>query len=115
MVMKFLSSLFSSPFPSIDARTYQSEYFGKNDHLLLDVRTPQEFKSGHIPGAKNIPLDRLSQQLKQVPTDKQVIVVCQTGMRSRSACNMLFKAGYQNVTNFKGGTSVWRMIGQPLK
>jgi rhodanese-related sulfurtransferase len=115
MVMNFLKSIFTSPFPSMDARTYLDTHFGKPDHVLIDVRTAQEFKSGHIPGAKNIPLDQLGKQLKSIPNNKPVIVVCQSGNRSRSACHTLWNAGYQNITNFKGGTFGWRMLGQPLK
>jgi phage shock protein E len=115
MVMKFLKSLFSSPFPGMDIQTYHSTHFGKNDHVLIDVRTPQEFKSGHIPGAKNIPLQTLAAQMGQVPNNKPVIVVCRSGNRSHSACHTLWNAGYTNITNLKGGTISWQMQGHPLK
>lgn len=115
-MFEMLGKLFGggASIPSVDAATYKNDYYGKNDHLLIDVRTAGEFKSGHIPGAKNIPLDQLSNQLQQIPRDKTLIIVCQSGNRSRTACNLLLRAGYENAINFKGGTIRWRMGGNPL-
>jgi len=113
--MNFFRNLFTPKFPSIDAAAYKEQYFKKNNHVLIDVRTPGEFKSGHIPGAKNIPLDKLSKQLNKIPKNRSVIVVCQSGNRSRSACNMLINAGYEDVTNFSGGTIRWRMGGNKVE
>lgn len=70
---------------------------------LIDVRTPNEFSSGHIPQAKNVPLDRIhSYQGK----NKEVYVICQSGMRSKQAVTILNKKGYQ-ATNIQGGMSQW--------
>ncbi len=113
--MNFFRNLFTPRFPSIDVKTYQDEYYKKNNHVLIDVRNPQEFQSGHIPGAKNVPLNKLSKQMKKVPKNRPVIVVCQSGNRSRSACNLLVNAGYDNVTNLNGGTIRWRMAGNKVE
>lgn len=71
--------------------------------VLLDVRTPQEYKSGHIPGSKNIPLDRL-QKVSGVVKDKDtaVYVYCQSGGRSRAAASALKQMGYENVMDYGG-------------
>lgn len=76
--------------------------------FYLDVRTPAEFKGNHIKGFKNIPLQTLNRQLNQIPKDKEVLVICQSGMRSKQAIKVLKKAGYSNVTEVRGGMNAWR-------
>ena len=76
--------------------------------FYLDVRTPSEFKGNHIKGFKNIPLQTLNSQLNQIPQDKEVLVICQSGMRSKPAVKVLKKAGYSNVTEVRGGMNAWR-------
>ncbi|MGX9805737.1 rhodanese-like domain-containing protein [Exiguobacterium acetylicum] len=76
--------------------------------FYLDVRTPAEFKGNHIKGFKNIPLQTLNSQLNQIPKDKEVLVICQSGMRSKQAVKVLKKAGYTNVTEVRGGMNAWR-------
>ncbi|WP_294750728.1 rhodanese-like domain-containing protein [uncultured Exiguobacterium sp.] len=76
--------------------------------FYLDVRTPAEFKGNHIKGFKNIPLQTLNSQLNQIPKDKEVLVICQSGMRSKQAVKVLKKAGYSNVTEVRGGVNAWR-------
>ncbi|MBP2243262.1 rhodanese-related sulfurtransferase [Cytobacillus eiseniae] len=76
---------------------------------LVDVRTPAEFKGNNIRGFKNLPLHQLSQKAeKELSKDKEVIVICQSGMRSQKASKMLKKLGFMKVTNVKGGMSAWR-------
>ncbi|UKS56439.1 rhodanese-like domain-containing protein [Exiguobacterium acetylicum] len=76
--------------------------------FYLDVRTPAEFKGNHIKGFKNIPLQTLNSQLNQIPKDKEVLVICQSGMRSKQAIKVLKKAGYTDVTEVRGGMNAWR-------
>lgn len=111
----FITKLFKAPFDSIDVAAYKNDYFKKNNHVLIDVRSAQEFKGGHVPNAKNIPLDSLSKQVNKIPKDKTVIVICQSGMRSASACKTLIAAGYSNVLNLRGGTSSWQMQANPVE
>lgn len=113
--MNFLSSLFGGGAPQIDIETYLEEYYKQNNHVLIDVRTAREFKSGHLPRAKNIPLNDIQGKLQQIPKDKTVILVCQTGNRSGSAARTLLKVGYENVINLKGGTGRWQRLGHPVK
>lgn len=72
---------------------------------LLDVRTPGEFNTGSVKNAVNIPLDRLSSNLKKLPKDKPVIVFCRTGSRSAMAKRILTQKGY-DVLNGGGWGSV---------
>lgn len=78
---------------------------GKRSFTLLDVRTAGEFKARHIQGAVNLPL---GSNLSTVPKDKEVVVICQSGMRSLTACKQLKKLGYHNIMNVRGGMNAWR-------
>ncbi|SMB92743.1 Rhodanese-related sulfurtransferase [Desulfonispora thiosulfatigenes DSM 11270] len=73
--------------------------------LILDVRTPQEFKTGHLIKAKNIPLSRLKTAIvkNKVSKESKIIVVCRSGMRSNKAALILHKSGYKNIYNLQGG------------
>ena len=77
---------------------------GKKNENLIDVREPIEFHNGHVPGAKNIPMQRLLSNPQQyLDKDKNYKIVCQSGGRSARACGMLSEMGY-DVTNVAGGT-----------
>ncbi|MEJ9152341.1 rhodanese-like domain-containing protein [Bacillus smithii] len=79
----------------------------KKDVHYIDVRTPMEFQTNHIPGFKNIPLHELPKRVHELSKDKEVIVICQSGMRSAKASKLLKKLGFQRVTNVKGGMNAW--------
>ncbi|WP_165005695.1 MULTISPECIES: rhodanese-like domain-containing protein [unclassified Enterococcus] len=72
--------------------------------VLLDVRTPSEYRSGHIKQAKNVPLQKINGYNGE--KDKTVYVICQSGMRSKQAAKELTKAGY-DVINVRGGMNQW--------
>lgn len=74
---------------------------------FIDVRTSGEYKSHHIKGFKNIPLQELSVKASQLSKEKEIIVICQSGMRSTKASKLLKKMGFKHVTNVKGGMSTW--------
>lgn len=79
------------------------EYHGVPGAVLLDVRTPQEYREGHIPGSKNAPLQSLGEG-RGVPAGKDVplFVYCHSGARSRQAAGILTRMGYENVKNIGG-------------
>ena len=74
---------------------------------FIDVRTPGEFKGNHIRGFRNIPLDQLLQSSDSLSKDQEVVLICQSGMRSNKASKSLRKSGFEKVTNVKGGMSAW--------
>ncbi|MFN2746378.1 rhodanese-like domain-containing protein [Bacillus sp. z60-18] len=74
---------------------------------FIDVRTPGEFRTKHIKGFQNIPLSILPQQTDQLSKDREVLVICQSGMRSMKASKVLKKQGFKHVTNIKGGMNAW--------
>ncbi|WP_077326932.1 rhodanese-like domain-containing protein [Virgibacillus siamensis] len=74
---------------------------------LIDVREPQEFKKGHILGARNIPLTQMRQRLVELRKDKPVYLYCQSGSRSARAAQLLHKKGYEDLNQLKGGFKKW--------
>lgn len=75
---------------------------------IVDVRTPEEFAGGAYPGAVNIPLQALGSRLGEIPRDKPVVVYCRSGGRSSQAATLLGQAGYGDVTNGGGLSSMPR-------
>jgi rhodanese-related sulfurtransferase len=73
---------------------------------LLDVREDDEWESGHIPGAKHIPVGSLKERHKELDPSEEIIVVCRSGNRSALACEYLASLGY-NVVNLQGGMLAW--------
>ena len=72
--------------------------------VLIDVRSPQEYNEGHLPGAINIPEYEIRRVKNEMPKlNQQIVVYCQYGGRSRDAYNMLKKMVYTNVYSLKGG------------
>lgn len=84
----------------------KKELTNKNKQFI-DVRTPGEFLSRNIRGFNNIPLQQLAQKANELSKDKEVIVICQSGMRSNKASKLLKTLGFKNVTNVKGGMNAW--------
>jgi len=70
-----------------------------NGAVIIDVRTPGEFASGHLKQAMNIPLNTLHSRLAKLKKDKPVITCCASGMRSSSAKSMLKSKGFEQVYN----------------
>ncbi|MDP9005705.1 MAG: rhodanese-like domain-containing protein [Actinomycetota bacterium] len=80
---------------------------------VLDVRQPDEYEAGHVPGAHLIPLGELGARHTEVPNDQEVYVVCGGGGRSAAATEALNGAGYRAV-NVAGGTRGWIDAGNPV-
>ena len=82
------------------------EYAETENAVLLDVRTPQEYREGHIPGSKNVPLQTID-KISSVADNKNIplFVYCYSGGRSRQAASMLQHMGYNNVQNIGGITT----------
>ncbi len=70
--------------------------------VIVDVRTPEEFRDGAYPGALNIPVSNLAGRLSEIPKDKPVVLYCASGARSASAARTLKQAGYADVINAGG-------------
>lgn len=84
---------------------------------VLDIRDANEFVKSHIENAINLPLDKLEERISSLEKHKNqpLIVVCQTGARSVSACKILTKAGFEQVFNLNGGMQSWEDNKLPIK
>lgn len=98
--------------PAKGLKTLRDEDFRKEiesspNRILIDVREPNEFKSGYIPGAKNIPLSEFNRRLAEIPKDRELFLYCRSGMRSKTAARILGKNGYTRLAHLQGGISAW--------
>ncbi len=80
----------------------------KADDLLLDVRTKEEFLSGNINNAINIPVDEIRSRLNEIPKDKNIFIYCEAGLRGYLAQRILKQNGFNNVLNLSGGYKLWK-------
>jgi metal-sulfur cluster biosynthetic enzyme/rhodanese-related sulfurtransferase len=96
------------PYRDVDAAEALALYERTPDLFVLDVRTPAEFASGHIPKARLIPLDELEDRLAELPArDTAILVHCAAGGRSAAACDLLGQRGYARLLNLAGGMHAW--------
>ncbi|MCR6097152.1 rhodanese-like domain-containing protein [Salipaludibacillus agaradhaerens] len=81
---------------------------GDRKRQFVDVRTPDEYAGNHIKGFKNIPLHNLTTRLDELSKIKEIVLICQSGMRSNKASKILIKKGFAKVTNIQGGMASWK-------
>jgi rhodanese-related sulfurtransferase len=88
----------------------------REDAKVLDVREPDEFASGHLPDAINIPVGKLVDRMHELERfkDKPLIVCCASGMRSNRGCAELKKAGFAKLYNLDGGMDAWLSANYPV-
>lgn len=92
---------------TLNAASFKQELEQAKPSLLIDVREPGEFKGGHIQGAKNIPLSELNRRLDEIPKDRDLLIYCRSGMRSKTAAKVLMKNGFNRIAHLRGGISSW--------
>ena len=106
------------PMPTTDAPSVKTEDAGpwiqENKPLIVDVREPDEFAAGHLPGATNIPQADLGVRIEEVPADKPVLVVDAAGGRAPRAASFLQANGRTNVMYLAGGSNAWKEAGNQL-
>lgn len=84
--------------------------------LILDVRTPHEFYAGHIPGARNIPLDQVMNYVGDLKQYTEILVYCKMGGRAATACDILESLGLKNLSCLDdGGFPNWKASGFPAE
>ncbi|GIO65884.1 rhodanese-like domain-containing protein [Paenibacillus sp. FSL M7-1455] len=81
---------------------------GRGDVQLIDVRELDEYKEGHIPGVKLIPLSQLEVRHDEIERGKDAILICRSGGRSRQACEFLASRGHRKLQNMSGGMLSWK-------
>lgn len=89
--------------------------FHRQGASFVDVREPDEWDEGHIPGALHIPLGELPERLSELPAESDLILVCRSGGRSAAATEFLLRSGYPRVANLAGGMLAWQEAGHPVE
>jgi rhodanese-related sulfurtransferase len=92
--------------PEVSPEELRARLAGASPPFLLDVREPDEITEWAFPGAVNIPLGALGERVHEVPTDRDVVVICHAGVRSATAADALMKAGWP-AQNLRGGVIAW--------
>jgi len=89
----------------------------REDAHIVDVREVDEFATGHLPEAKNIPVGKLAERAAELEKfkDKPIILCCASGMRSAKASGELKKLGFEKLYNLAGGVDAWVGAGYPIK
>ena len=82
------------------------------DHVLLDVRTPEEYRNGTVVGAVNIPIDELRERVVELPRDRKIVVFCEVGLRAYLAVRILAQHGFQDLYNLSGGYKTYQYVSQ---
>jgi len=88
---------------------------GADAPFVLDVRSPEEFVAGHVPGAVNVPYDQIATRLAEVPKDKDVVLYCRSGRRVGIAAQVLAQHGYTRLQHLQGDMPAWIAQGHPTE
>lgn len=88
---------------------------GEDAPFVLDVRTPEEYVAGHVPGAVNIPHDQLATRLAEVPKDKDVVLYCRSGRRAVMAGEVLASNHYTRLQHLEGDILAWQAQQRPVE
>ncbi|ANB56898.1 rhodanese-like domain protein [Anoxybacillus sp. B7M1] len=91
----------------VKALTEEEFRAGYRKAQLIDVREADEYASGHILGARNIPLTQMRMRMKELRKDQPIYLYCQSGLRSGRAAQMLYRKGYRDLYHLKGGFKTW--------
>ncbi len=89
-----------------------TEVTDRSDVQVVDVRTTVEWRTGHVPGARHIPLEEVSARLDELDGTRPVAFICRSGMRSRRAVKLAAQAGIEAI-NITGGMEAWHRAGLP--
>lgn len=102
-----------SPIPVVDVIEAERHMHDPGS-VLVDVRTPEEYESGHAPDAINIPLDTLSSRAKELQPFTQIYLICRAGGRSDAAARVLHAGGLTHVIDVNDGMMAWHGAGLPI-
>jgi rhodanese-related sulfurtransferase len=100
----------SKMFDNINAAVFEKEIENNPEAIILDVRTVEEFQSGHLPNAVNIDIHSpaFMAEIEKLDKDKYYLIYCRSGARSYNACNIMANGGFSKTANMMGGIISWR-------
>ena len=116
----FLSLQFTAKattYRDIEASPFLLERVASKDWLLIDVRSPEEYASGHIPGAINMPHKSIDEYISdlQEHKDKPIILYCRSGRRAKLAMKVLQEQDFTDVMHLEGDILGWNEAGYPIE
>jgi rhodanese-related sulfurtransferase len=83
--------------------------------VILDVREPDEFTTVRVDGSAHLPMSVFVQRIAELPKDRQLLVLCATGVRSAAVTGYLLRSGWSDVANIDGGITAWQKAGLPVR
>jgi len=101
--------------PSIGVTELSAQRESGPAPVVIDVRTPEEYAAGHVPGAINIPFDQVAERIGEVDAPHGVALYCMMGPRARKGESALLAAGYESVFHLEGGLAAWQAAGLPVE
>ena len=101
--------------PSISATQLEALRQSGAAPVLVDVRTAEEYATGHIRGAVNIPFDQVAQRIAEIDAPHGVALYCMVGPRARKGETALLAAGHEKVFHLEGGLAAWQAAGLPVE
>ncbi len=105
----------NEPFTRLSAEQAKQKFDAKDGTVIVDVREPDETKTGHVPGAVLMPVNSVFSRAGELPKDKDVIFICAVGQRSALAAEIAAAMGLTRLFSIDGGTDAWRSSGYPLE
>jgi hydroxyacylglutathione hydrolase len=99
--------------PQISVRELANKLAARSQVTVLDVRSPKEWRAGHVSGAIHIAGGELTKHVNEIPHDSEVSLICGTGYRSSVAASILKRAGHNHLVNVVGGMTAWNAQGLP--
>ena len=100
--------------PSISPAELHAQRESGAAPVVIDVRTPEEYASVHIPGAVNIPFDQVADRIGEIESSQGVALYCMVGPRARKGESALLAAGYEEIFHLEGGLAAWQAAGLPV-
>ena len=91
------------------------EMVERGDVQVIDVREPNEYREGHVPGAKLMPVNSVLSRVQELNHDQDIVFICAVGQRSALACEMAAAMGLGRLYNVEGGTNAWVEAGLPVE
>lgn len=100
----------------VDAHGASGILAGRDDVLLLDIRTPREFRTGHIRGATNIDFYKrdFPDRLAEIDRAQPILIYCRTGRRTTKALDRFRRLGFAEIIHLDGGITAWSRTGRPI-
>ncbi|MBN8652495.1 MAG: rhodanese-like domain-containing protein [Cytophagales bacterium] len=116
MLLALATTIQAQPNAILSVTDFEKEVASKTEKIILDVRTPGEYKSGHLAEATlmNVNDSNFKQQISTLQKNKPVYVYCAAGVRSNKAAKILKQEGFTQVFELSGGIQAWQAAGKPV-